>query len=109
MPLGWTYNVFRRRTAPDFCCAVPVDRPVPAFLNGRWSYAGILKDGTEHLTGFDPAAAELGVRLSGFHLFQTANPKWASNRERKRPPRSSEELAAIRVASQSAWRSSPSA
>jgi hypothetical protein len=43
-----TYNIFRCRKAPDFCCAVPVVRPVPGFLNGRWAYAGTVHGNAEH-------------------------------------------------------------
>ncbi len=67
------YNLFRRKTSPDLCCAVPEDRPVPAFLDGAsWDYAGTLRQSDQPPAGFDQAAAEVGVQLNGFHLFQVA-------------------------------------
>jgi len=69
--LGPAYNLFRRKLAPDLCCAASEDRPVPAFLDGDgWEYAGTLHRTDVPPPGFDPAAAELGIRLNGFHLFQ---------------------------------------
>jgi hypothetical protein len=108
-PLCCAYNLFRRRTAPDFCCAVPVHYPVPAFLNGRWAYAGTLEDGAGRPIGFDPAAAKLGVSLSGFHLFQSARRKSAYTGLHLDQSGPSDELAAHRMASRSGWRSWPSA
>jgi hypothetical protein len=71
------YNVFRHKFDPELCCAVPEDRPVPRFLNGSWEYAGTLQNQIAALHGFDSAAAEWGVRLTGFHLFHVA-PKRSS-------------------------------
>ncbi|WP_414473895.1 hypothetical protein [Microvirga sp. M2] len=70
-----TYNLFRRKWPPDLGCAVPEDRPVPAFLDGSsWEYAGTLRQDDAPPPGFDPAAAECGARWNGFHLFQTVRP-----------------------------------
>ena len=61
---------------PDLCRATPDDRPVPALLEAAaWEYAGTLHWGDVPPPGFPPpgfdlTAAELGVRLNGFHLFQ---------------------------------------
>ena len=71
------YNVFRHKFDPELCCAVPEDRPVPRFLNGRWEYAGASHSRVATLQGFDSAAAEWGVHLTGFHLFHVA-PKRSS-------------------------------
>ncbi|WP_262265749.1 hypothetical protein [Microvirga yunnanensis] len=66
-----TYNLFRRKLTPDLGCAVPEDRPVPAFLDGStWEYAGTLRQDDVLPRGFEPTAAECGTRLNGFHLFQ---------------------------------------
>ena len=68
---GLAYNLFWRRLTPDLCCAVPEDRPVPIFLEGStWEYAGTLHQNDLPPPGFDLTAAELGVQLNGFHLFQ---------------------------------------
>ena len=64
------YNLFRRKLEEDLYCAVPEDRPVPSFLTDvTWNYAYTLREGVASPPGFDQAAAELGVRLIGFHLF----------------------------------------
>ena len=62
------YNLFRHRLASDLHCAVPQDRPVPAFIeatNGTFSRA------TDGFAGpaFDMAAASTAVRFIGFYLF----------------------------------------
>ena len=81
------YNLFRRKLAPDLCCALPEDRPVPAFLDGdTWEYAGTLREGDVPPLGFDRAAAELGAQLNGFHLFQMAcRPTARPSRKQPRP------------------------
>ena len=61
---------FRRRRAPDLCCAVPEDCPVPSFLDGtKWKFAGTLHGSRGDPCGFDREAARLGVHLNGFYLF----------------------------------------
>jgi hypothetical protein len=66
------FNFFRLRSKPDLCCAVPKDRPVPSFLRGDWTYAGTARGATGFPRGFDRTAAQIGVALNGFHLFQSA-------------------------------------
>ncbi|MGJ3263452.1 MAG: hypothetical protein ACFE0R_09475 [Salinarimonas sp.] len=63
------YNLFRH--APDLylCCAVPEDRAVPRFIDDAWRFEGRIVDGIVTPDGFDGAAARLGERLVGFHLF----------------------------------------
>jgi hypothetical protein len=41
-----TYNLFRLRSASDFCCAVPNDCPVPAFIDESWTFAGTWHEGS---------------------------------------------------------------
>jgi hypothetical protein len=41
-----TYNLFRLRSAEDFCCAVPNDCPVPDFIDDGWIFAGTWHEGT---------------------------------------------------------------
>ena len=37
------FNLFRHKEMPDFCCAVPEDRPVPPFIRGkRWEFVGVV-------------------------------------------------------------------
>ena len=68
------YHLFRRKGLPDLCCAVPEDRPIPSFVTGeRWDLEGTWEGATPP-PGLNPTAAELGVCLNGFHLFQIAGP-----------------------------------
>jgi hypothetical protein len=65
-----TYNLFRSKDLGDLYCAVPEDRAIPPFLNaGAWSYDRKLL-GDDAPREFDRAAARVGVRFNGFHLFQ---------------------------------------
>ncbi|RDI56324.1 hypothetical protein [Microvirga subterranea] len=73
--IGLRYNLFRRKPTPDLCCAAPEDRPVPGFVEaGSWEYAGTMAPDELAAPGFDHAAASLGLRLKGFHLFQAVSP-----------------------------------
>jgi hypothetical protein len=66
------YNVFRRKNRPDLCCAVPEDRMIPSFLAPQgWEFAGVVRTPSDAPLGFKERAARVGVRLSGFYLFQT--------------------------------------
>jgi hypothetical protein len=65
------YNLFRYRSAPDLLCAVPEERPVPSFLDGRvWAYAGTLQGTDPPPSGFLRTEAEVGAWLNGFYLFE---------------------------------------
>lgn len=75
-----TFNLFSWKKGPDLCCAVPDFLPVPTFLDGDWRYEGTLSVNSRQPRGFDPAAAALGIRLFGFHLFQAAGPQSRSAR-----------------------------
>jgi hypothetical protein len=64
-------NLFRRRGTEDVYCAVPEDRVVPSFLKGDlWEFVGRLDDRSAWPAGFNPAAAEAGIRYNGYYLFQ---------------------------------------
>ena len=65
-----TYNLFRSEDLDALYCAVPEDRAVPSFVQaGAWSYdRKLLNEGAPR--AFDDAAASIGVRFNGFHLFQ---------------------------------------
>ena len=65
-----TWNVFRRRHDEGLCCAVSAEVPVPPFLlSGEWNFGFAVADGDPLVTGFCPAAAELGAGFNGFYLF----------------------------------------
>jgi hypothetical protein len=75
-----TFNLFSWKEGPDLCCAVPDHLPVPTFIDDDWRYEGTLCGDSRQPRGFDPAAAEVGTRLFGFHLFQAAGLKAGSAR-----------------------------
>jgi len=59
------YNVFRSRDSDQFC-AVPEDRPVPAFVVGRvWEFTGTLGDDARL-----PRATKVAIRSNGFYIFR---------------------------------------
>ena len=65
------YNLFRRKAEQHLYCAVPEDRPVPAFVEGReWEYRGRVADGGAPPLGFRDDAAAAAARLKGYYLFQ---------------------------------------
>ena len=69
------YGLFRSRHEPELYCAVPEDRPAPAFLNSEsWRVAGQLAEADPMPLGFDREAARVGVRLNGFYLFVAFSP-----------------------------------
>jgi hypothetical protein len=60
------YNVFRTREI-DFYCAVPEDRPVPAFVGSKgWEFRGRLDEGP---TVKLPKSLRVSVRYNGFYIF----------------------------------------
>jgi hypothetical protein len=60
------YNVFRTREI-DFYCAVPEDRPVPAFVGSRvWKFGGRLE---ESPTVKLPKSLKVAARFNGFYIF----------------------------------------
>jgi hypothetical protein len=64
-----TYNVFRT-TEIEFYCAVPEDRPVPAFVVSRgWAFSGRL-DERRTL----PKSLKVAVRFNGFYVFHPFEP-----------------------------------
>ncbi len=69
------YDLFRSRHEPELYCAVPEDRPGPAFLNSEsWRVAGKLAEADPMPLGFDREAARVGVRLNGYYLFVAFSP-----------------------------------
>lgn len=67
-----TYNLFQHKEIPGLHCAVPENLPVPGFIHAvSWICAGVLRNGDAPPPGFD-AAAKLGARLNGFHLYQSS-------------------------------------
>ncbi|WP_245435756.1 hypothetical protein [Microvirga calopogonii] len=65
-----TYNLFRNKSLPELICAVPEDRPVPAFIGSeQWSFEQPLRPNQARPSGFDSRAAQAGARFNGFYLF----------------------------------------
>jgi len=65
-----TYNLFRQGRDPAILCAVPNDKPVPAFIRGRaWSFERVIEVGRDSVEGFEPELATTAGDLNGFYLF----------------------------------------
>jgi hypothetical protein len=61
-----SYNVFRSREG-ELLCAVPEDRPVPAFLTDKaWEFSGKIAGDSPQL----PPAAAVAARFNGFYVFR---------------------------------------
>jgi hypothetical protein len=69
------YDLFRSRDEPELYCAVPEDRPAPAFLGSEpWQVAGQVTEADPMPVGFDREAARIGACLNGFYLFVAFSP-----------------------------------
>jgi hypothetical protein len=65
-----THNLFLGGEDGGLCCAVPLDRPVPAFLDGlEWSFAATMPPEGVPPAGFDWSEAAISIRSHGFYLF----------------------------------------
>src|SRR3954463_11921155 len=65
------YNLFRRKERDELICAVPEDRPVPAFITDTfWEFGGKLENADQEPFAFNREAADASVRVNGFYLFQ---------------------------------------
>ena len=65
------YNLFRRIGHADLVCAVPEDRPVPAFITAAlWIYGGKLENADAAPLAFNREVADASIRFMGFYLFQ---------------------------------------
>jgi hypothetical protein len=65
------YNLFRNVERPELLCAVPEDRPVPAFTRGpQWEYGRRIDTLEADRLRFNRQAADASVRYNGFYLFQ---------------------------------------
>lgn len=81
-----TYNLFRRKGRAELVCAVPEDRPVPAFITGAlWEFGGKLANADRDPFAFNHKAAHASVRMNGFYLFQVTKPLAVSFPVRQRP------------------------
>lgn len=80
------YNLFRNAARPELVCAIPEDRPVPAFVRGPpWEYGGRIDTLEARPLRFNREAAEASIRYNGFYLFQAIDvrprPDYASARD----------------------------
>ena len=68
------YNLFRRPDRAELVCAVPEDRPVPAFISApSWEFVGRVNEGAIGSLSFNREAAHASVKFNGFYLFQLIN------------------------------------
>ncbi len=69
------YDLFRSRHETELYCAVPEDRPSPAFIQSdQWQAAGQMDGTAAAPLGFDREAARIGIHLNGFYLFVAFSP-----------------------------------
>ena len=69
-----SYGLFANVDRPELLCAVPLDRPVPGFIQQeQWVFKGTLHPSDPQPPGFRSHAAQSGTRLNGFYLFQVTS------------------------------------
>ena len=69
-----SYGLFANVDRPELLCAVPLDRPVPGFIQQeQWVFQGALHPSDPQPPGFRSHAAQSGTRLNGFYLFQVTS------------------------------------
>jgi hypothetical protein len=66
---GQVFNLFRRHGS-DLVCAVPVDRPVPPFVDRGWAYL-CEADAACAVPGFDYACVADRAGRNGFGFFRS--------------------------------------
>ena len=66
------FNLFFWQEGPELACAVPLDLPVPGFLNRNWAFSRVVRMGQDGSAEFDAEAADLGARINGFYLYYRA-------------------------------------
>ena len=82
------YNLFRRKTEPDLCCAVRHDKPIPLFIEtSAWAFEGtVYDDGVAPVPcGFKPSAAQKATATDGYYVFYTVEEPAVGRARRLRP------------------------
>ena len=65
------FNIFCRRDEQDIRCAVPEERPVPAFLEGPiWQFSGKIDAAALGAAVFGERVIADAVRAQGYYIFQ---------------------------------------
>ena len=89
-----SYSLFENVDRPELLCAVPLDRPVPGFIQQeQWVFQGTLHPSDPQPPGFRSHAAQSGTRLNGFYLFQVTSHERSSERRIAHEPVTSHERA----------------
>jgi len=66
------YNLFRRISEQDLCCAVPEGSAIPVFLTDDvWEFSGTMAGEDSWPSNFHAASARECARFNGFYLFQS--------------------------------------
>jgi hypothetical protein len=69
-----TYNLFRQGSDAAILCAVPNDKPVPAFVRGpAWVFDSTVTVGHGPAQGFEANLAKAAGDLNGFYVFLAPN------------------------------------
>ena len=76
------YNLFRSTADLTMLCAVPMDCPVPSFIDGYgWIYESKIENDYVHPIGFLPTLARRCSDLNGFYFFRS--PHRVASRKRE--------------------------
>jgi hypothetical protein len=70
------YQMYRRASQPDLCCAVRDGQPFPSiFSPNDWAPGEFLEAGDRRPPGFDEDAAAFACAVQGFYVF-----RWSGRR-----------------------------
>jgi hypothetical protein len=76
------YNLFRSSADLTMVCAVPIDCPVPSFIDKSvWAYDSQIEIHGAHPIGFLSALAKRCSDLNGFYFFRSPYRNHSRNRE----------------------------
>ncbi|MFN4011625.1 MAG: hypothetical protein ACK4K8_16870 [Pannonibacter sp.] len=63
------FNVFKRRSDPDFLLAVPLVSPLPVVLASGWTFSHKIEMRGSLPANFDLAMAQDAIRRDGYYVF----------------------------------------
>lgn len=64
------FNLFRRVSQPELCCAVPQTEPLPLFLHSRtWTFGGVADEADFLSAGIREDIPNWAGNRNGFFLF----------------------------------------
>lgn len=66
---GVGFNVFKRRSDPDFLLAVPLVSPLPVVLASGWTFSHAIQMRGPLPANFDIDTAQDAIRRDGYYVF----------------------------------------